>query len=710
MLRRDPFHKKANLISLILFTVLALFMTYPLIFNMGSAVKDVGDPLLNTWIIAWNVQKITTLDFPDIFNGNIFYPHKRTIAFSEFLLTQSLVALPILLASQNPIFAKNFVLLFSFITSGLGMYFLARYLTKNVLGGITAGIIYAFSPFMIDHLSHLQILTAGGMPLALLFLHKFFKSTHYKHLFLFALFFLLQTLANGYYGLYLSLFAGLYILFYLVLGKKFTDGRFWLKMTIFLIIVLTVLGPVILQYLTVRKEMGFIRGIGSYSNLTSFLATSPQNRIYGDITSRFVRAEGQLFPGIFAFLLAIIGIIYSIREKRRWKKTFMQTPAYFYIIMLLLSFLFTFGTNGPYVLLYKYVPGFKGIRVASRFHILVMFSLAIFAAFGIKAILSSLARMKKRMPSVIFSCIILLILVEYLSIPIPWKSVPAKADIPEVYKWLAKKEGDFAIVELPFPKPKEHTFRKEGPRLYYSTYHWKKLVNGYSGYYPPLYYELKRRWQRESLEQNIKDLKRLGVKYVIFHSSLYDEEELERIMQDISNLPEQIQFIEQLDEAYIYELAYFPEERKKVHLEVKPRFLPKDNWLADSNVNRGNVKYAVDGDITTRWHIRGREYDVFFIFDLGQLYHIKGISMKSGKNSYEYPRSYKVELSTNGVEWKLMAQVENAMLPLAAFLKPKDISLNIMFSPTQARYAKITNTEKKAENRWWSLYEIEFFE
>ena len=84
--------------------------------------------------------------------------------------------------------------------------------------------------------------------------------------------------------------------------------------------------------------------------------------------------------------------------------------------------------------------------------------------------------------------------------------------------------------------------------------------------------------------------------------------------------------------------------------------------------------------------------------------------MKSGRNSYEYPRSYKVELSADGVEWKQVAQEENSMLPITAFLKPKDISLDITFSPTTARYVKITNTEKKVENRWWSLYEIEFFE
>ena len=89
---------KTSLIVLVLFTLLTLFMTYPLILNMGSGIKDIGDPLLSSWIMAWNVQIITSLDIQNIFNGNIFYPHKKTISYSEFLLTQSLISLPVLLA------------------------------------------------------------------------------------------------------------------------------------------------------------------------------------------------------------------------------------------------------------------------------------------------------------------------------------------------------------------------------------------------------------------------------------------------------------------------------------------------------------------------------------------------------------------------------------------------------------------------------------
>jgi hypothetical protein len=700
--------RRETLIIIILFTVLTLIMTYPLIFNMGSAVKDRGDPLLNSWILAWNCHKIAGLDISHIFNGNIFYPHERTIAYSEFLLTQSLVALPVLFAVKNPIFAKNFVLLFSLITSGLGMYFLARYLTKNIFAGITAGAIYAFSPFIFGHLSHLQVLTAGGIPLAFLFLHKFFKNESYKNLLLFSLFFLLQALANGYYGLYLSLFAGLYILLYIILRKKLGDWRFWIKIATLLIIILTVALPVFLQYTHVRKEMGFVRKIDFSANLISFLASSPENRLYGHLTSRFLKYEGALFPGILAVMLAAAGFIF-MQKKNKGKILFIQTPVHFYTVMLLLSFLFTFGRNGPYLFLYKFVPGFKNIRVASRFHVLVMCSLAVLAAYGVKAILFTLARAKKRQSPVIVFPVICLILIEYLCVPVYWESVPVREEIPEVYKWLANKEGDFAVLELPLPKMDEHAYKIECPRMYYSTYHWKKLVNGYSGYFPPLYYELRRRLADEPLEQNIADLKNLGVKYVIFHSALYERDEFERILSGISNLENQIQFIKQLDDASVYELIYCPKDRQRVPLDVKSRIFPKDDWTADSNVNRGDAAYAVDGDISTRWSSGPQKRGTYFELDLDRIHRIKGLSLKLGDKPLDYPRGYRVELSTNAVEWITVAQQDKTALPLTAFLRPTELAFNIIFSPEKARYIRIVNT-REDEIYHWSIYEIDVIE
>lgn len=702
MMRRQ----KTNLLVLILFTFLTLLMTYPTVLHLGSSVKDSGDPLLNTWIISWNIKKISNFDFKNYFDANIFYPQSRTLAYSEFLFSQSLAALPVYLLSQNPIFTYNFIYLLAFLTSAYGMFLLARYLTNNTLGGIVAGLIYAFSPFMFGHLGHLQIISAGGIPLAFLYLHKFFKNETYRHLLLFTLFYLIQVLANGYYALYLTFYSGLFLIIYMSARKRFLDYRFWLKIVCLLLVVLAVAGPFFYQYFLVHKEMGFFRKNTINADWTSFLATSPLNKIYGHLTAKFQRGERALFPGIIAFALAIIGIMAS-RKKRKRLKPWLERYELIYLFILLLSFLFTFGNKGPYIILYKFLPGFEGLRVAARFHIFVMLPVAVLAAFGAKWLWSSLA-FPRRVIYLMGVSICLLIIIEYLSIPLPYLRVPVNNKIPEVYKWLAAKEGDLAIIELPLPQPQQGFYLKEAPRVYYSLYHRKKLVNGYSGYFPPLYRELQQRWQRNCLEQNIQELRELRVKYLILHFSFYKKKRFGDILQRLSKLKKEVKFVKKLGEAYVYKLLPLEHRTQKIITWDKTKALSKKGWKAEASVKKRKASLAIDDNISTRWSSGPQKKGIFFELDLGRPYLIRGLSLKLGPKYSDYPRGYQVELSTDKIKWMTVAREEKTDFPLAAFIKGSDISLNISFSLSPARYIKITNI-REDKSHHWSIYELEVF-
>jgi len=643
---------KTNLTVIVIFLTLVLLLTYPLILNMGSSIKDPVDPLLSAWIMSWNIQQIMHMNFQGFFDANIFFPYKKTIAYSEFMLTQSLAALPFFLATKNIILAQNIVILLSLITSALGMFFLARYLTKNTYGGFIAGLIYAFSPYMFGHISHLHMIAAGGIPFAFLFLHKFFDQNRVKHWFLFGLFFLLQALANGHYALYLALFAGLYILIQVLFGQKYKDLQFWRRMAVLAVIIFIVMAPVYHQYMSVKKDMGFVREISGSADLASYLAVPPFNRLYGSFTQNFKKREGMLFPGIGALLLALFALGSTFKKR---EKSFINTPVYFYGITLTLAFLFTLGSKGPYLLLYKYVPGFKGVRVASRFGTVVMFALAVLAAYGIKFLFDAAARRPGRTkPQVLVVLLIIFILLEYLSVPVPWKNIPVKEKVPEIYQWLAAEKEDFVIVELPLPKPKQLVSRMECPRIYFSTFHWKRMINGYAGYFPPLYKELRWRWQKETLEQNILDLRQLGVKYVIVHASQYKAKKLKTLFAGMAQLEGKVQFIKRIGEAYLYELMPFMEDSTRV--------VPRNGWTIHSSVNRSNLYNVIDGDLSTRWHIHGFKFETSIQFDLGRVHRLKGFSMMLGQDPSDYSISLKIELSRNGTKWEEVARTDNRPL------------------------------------------------
>jgi len=109
-----------------------------------------------------------------------------------------------------------------------------------------------------------------------------------------------------------------------------------------------------------------------------------------------------------------------------------------------------------------------------------MLSLSVLAAYGLNRLIGSMPKVKKVFVSFIF---VLLIISESIYIPVFGGTMSVDREIPEVYKWLANETGDFAIVEIP------SDLWMDSKYMYYSTYHWKKIINGYSGFLPNNYTE-----------------------------------------------------------------------------------------------------------------------------------------------------------------------------------------------------------------------------
>jgi hypothetical protein len=776
------------LLVLGLFVVLTLAMTYPLVWHLGSSVRDMGDPLLNTWILAWNNRQMAGFHLDGWFDANIYYPNRNTLALSEHLFSQALVSLPVNLLTGNPILAYNLVLLFGFVTSGLGMYLLARRLSGHLLGSIAAGIIFAFSPFMMAHLPHLQVITAGGIPLTFLFLIRFFDSGRWKDLLLLALFYVLQALANGYYALFLTILAALFILVMTVARRKWREARFWVQMAVFAVLALAALSPFLYHYGQVRNTLGLERGIGAYARPTSFLATSPQNVLYGRWSGRFLQSEGELFPGAAAFILAMVGgaSVLRLQKRRRiagqpesrrggrvllwlaaalllaqsiilsltlargsfemilgplkihsrsplkpilvWivfllaflliKKLFRTGPLFSLsvtnpvlwglVLVFLTALWMTFGPYGPFLILYRYVPGFEGLRAPTRCHVFVMLVLAVFAAFGFRTLARKLHGLKK---SALAGLVFLLLLGEFLSIPVPCLSVPVKKDIPAVYRWLAgQKREDFALLELPFPRQGEGVGRVECPRVYFSSYHWKHLVNGYSGYFPPLYQELRRRWDGDySLTQKIQNTKALGVRYLIFHSSLYVPESFPLIPKDMARLPDQAAFVGQYGEAYVYELLGWQEGLRELQSERPLLRISSKGWKISASVNSGAARLAMDGRLETRWDTAGPQQPGQFIeVDLGRSVNLAQISLALGSSDLDYPHRYRVEVSEDGRSWSLAVEQDEVLIDIRAYRRPKDLALDIPLPNVPARMVRIINTGEDPV-LFWSIHEIEIY-
>src|SRR3972149_4991126 len=87
------FFKKqlSHTVPLSLYFLVAIIATYPLILRATDHVFGTGTPMLNIWAMAW-VNHQLPLDPWHLFDGNVFYPYSRTLAFSEHLFVPALMA------------------------------------------------------------------------------------------------------------------------------------------------------------------------------------------------------------------------------------------------------------------------------------------------------------------------------------------------------------------------------------------------------------------------------------------------------------------------------------------------------------------------------------------------------------------------------------------------------------------------------------------
>jgi hypothetical protein len=103
---------------------------------------------------------------------------------------------------------------------------------------------------------------------------------------------------------------------------------------------------------------------------------------------------------------------------------------------------------------------------------------------------------------------------------IPPARVEPASTAPAVYRHLRTVPGDVVLAEFPFGDP-----AWELRYVYYSTVHWKRLVNGYSGGFPQGYKARVARLQRVSQfpEEAWQALVDAGTTHVIVHEAALPE-------------------------------------------------------------------------------------------------------------------------------------------------------------------------------------------
>jgi hypothetical protein len=467
------------------------------------SVPDRGDPLFSMWRIAW-VQHQLAADPRHLFDANIFYPLRATLTYSDAMILPAAAAWPLAWAGLHPVVAYNVLLLASFVLSGLTMYVFVRALDAGTAAAWIAAVAFMLTPFRINHFSHLELQMTMWMPLVLLGVLRLVQTGKAKYVAGTSAALAAQWYSSMYYGLFLGLYA---IVFAAAIAftQKVPLRRVALALAAYALAALVV---VPLGWAYVRSQAD--RGVRQVESVAEFSATpldytrpGVATPTYRRFLPRVVHAERALFPGVVPLVLLVAGLW------RPWSasRTALATAG-------LVAFDGSLGLHGVfYPFLYKMVFPFQSIRVSARFGMLVMLTISVLAGYGASRMMARVRR-----PAARIACMLVLTAGLMIDGWLRVDTLPMWEAPPPVYTSLPR-----AAVLFEFPvHPEPERFSENLPYMYFSMWHWRPMVNGYSGFNPREYAVTAQRTRGFPAPSALDYLRAAGVTHVTVHCRLWE--------------------------------------------------------------------------------------------------------------------------------------------------------------------------------------------
>jgi len=500
-------------------TLLAAAMTWSTVRHpIRTIPQDIYDPTLQAWQIAWDGHALTH-QLLSLWNTNAIFPERLTLAFSDSLLGYA----PFGLIGSGPaaaVLRYNVLFVLSFVLATLGCYVLMRQLGATPAAAVVAAVAFAYSPWRFVHAGHLNILSSGGIPLALAMLARGHG----------------WSLRGGYSGRkvqprwafagwliagwQISLGFGLGVPFaYVLAGAVLATVIGWLRAGrpalparllgtdlagggIFLGISAVMMYPYLRVLAAHPDARRSVADLDLFSPpLRGFFIAGEHSWLWGSVqqTSRAslaVSGEMAVLPGFAIMFLAGLGLIVSAWSRR--------TRAVLAAGVITTTWM-AMGTAAPghgrygYLLLYRFLPGFDGSRTPGRLVLWAILLLCVLAA----GTLTALAPHRARFPRLVA----LALTVSVLAVVAEGINRTPHPEVPTTPIALSSLEAP--VLVLPTDELADQHV------MLWSTDGFPTIVNGSSGYNPSSRDALRTAMQAFPDRHSVSMLRALGVKTVI---------------------------------------------------------------------------------------------------------------------------------------------------------------------------------------------------
>lgn len=495
---------------------------------LGSAVYN-HDAVLNAGILEWGYRSLWTPGL-HFFDWPAGFPLSNTLPGTENLLGWQLFYSPLRALGASVAGSYDVALLSSLVISGVGTTALGAQLGSSRAGALFSGVAFAFNPFHVDHMVHLQTMAICWSPLALLGLEIAVTTGKRKGLLILGAAFVMTFLSGIYFGVFLTIVLIMYYLASLWLGRCSLS---WANPAGLMVVAcgsLILISPVLVHYLQFAYSFGLYPHpseelalsslyVGSLIRVPTWLIVWASAPLASPYPGKFAAA----FPGLLVLTLCAIALRKSHRPRT---EVFLLVFIAGTCLLLALGPTVELGPNEPSHFLSAILfPGklwllLSAIRWPVRIFMYSALGLALIAGFGVRNLERALpVRMALPMS------VALLVALAIELAPAPWLSrdslrIVDPIALSDAYSFLERERSKGGIVELPSATDSGRMTPYATRYAYASAGHLRGVVAFHGSLFPPLLEKLRDATYTLPKPEAIRLMKGNGVTRVVIHKDL----------------------------------------------------------------------------------------------------------------------------------------------------------------------------------------------
>jgi hypothetical protein len=482
------------------YVALSLWSTWPLARQATtslplSTTTTPTVPLFNVWTVWWNSDRALH-GFRGYWDAPIFHPVSTAFAFSEPQPTTLIVA-PVIWLSGSRALAYNIYVWLSLVLNGVFAERLLRRQGLSRLPAFVGGAAMLLLPIVHWQRDVLQLIPVWGLLWTWTAFLRISPERPWRRGCELGVAFSVSCLMCVHHGLFLALLlAGTFW----VLGRRLLRRRVWLALCVAGAVAGLLVSPILLPMRHALREHEFRRSPELITRLSAephdYAALSGEPLIdpgFGPPGVRLRLASGWIKLGLAA-VACVLGL--WRRRWRRWTLFLAATGLLAFVLSLGLR-LYICGWQ-PWSTLSSIVPGLAQARNVFRFAFFVQMVAVLGAAQCLYFLFLLRRRFLTSQPWRSFAWAAILA-VGCLAVIETRPAAMTLARVPDAdanAAWIdfvrRQTPPGQAVASIPFaPGNRTSDFETTTEAMYFGTYHRVPLVNGYSGFFPREYFDLR---------------------------------------------------------------------------------------------------------------------------------------------------------------------------------------------------------------------------